>query len=148
MANRPKRTPIKDEKFFEALRGGASVAAAAAAAGYKRRTLYEWREADDEFRAEWEASLEEGTDALEDEALRRALHGTDEPVYYQGEECGYVRKYSDTLTIFLLKARRPEKYREKIDLNHGGQAENPIRALIEQVSGTALRPSSDEAEGE
>jgi len=29
------------------------------------------------------------------------------PVYYQGEQCGEVREYSDTLLIFILKARDP-----------------------------------------
>src|SRR6266699_1263767 len=37
-----------------------------------------------------------------------------------GQICGHVRKHSDTLLIFLLKARRPEKYRERIEHQHGG----------------------------
>lgn len=32
-----------------------------------------------------------------------------------------VRKYSDTLTIFLLKGAMPEKYRERQDLNLSGK---------------------------
>lgn len=34
-----------------------------------------------------------------------------------------VRKYSDTLTIFLLKAHSPEKYREKQDINLTGKVD-------------------------
>ena len=34
------------------------------------------------------------------------------PVFHKGEQCGVVREYSDTLMIFLLKARDPAKYRE------------------------------------
>jgi hypothetical protein len=52
---------------------------------------------------------ETGTDLLEDEALRRAEDGVAEPRFYEGRLCGHVQKYSDTLLIFLLKARRPQK---------------------------------------
>jgi hypothetical protein len=31
-----------------------------------------------------------------------------------------MRKYSDTLMIFLLKARRPEKYGDKVQSDHTG----------------------------
>jgi hypothetical protein len=34
-------------------------------------------------------------------------------VYYQGAQCGTIREYSDTLLIFLLKAKRPEEFREE-----------------------------------
>ena len=64
--------------------------------------------------------MEIGTSALEDEAHRRAFDGTEEPVFHQGQECGSVRKYSDTLAIFLLKAHAPEKYRERQDVNVNG----------------------------
>jgi hypothetical protein len=73
------------------------MAAAAKAAGYSRQRLYEWRQADPELAAAWDDALETGTDELEDEALRRALHGVAEPRFYEGEVCGYVQKYSDTL---------------------------------------------------
>lgn len=61
-----------------------------------------------------------GVSALEDEAHRRAFDGVDEPVFYKGEDCGAVKKYSDTLAIFLLKAHAPEKYRERQDLTVKG----------------------------
>jgi len=38
-------------------------------------------------------------------------------VFHQGKVCGGIRKYSDTLLIFLLKAAYPEKYRERVDVN-------------------------------
>jgi hypothetical protein len=67
------------------------------------------RRTDKEFAASMADALKEGADRLEDEALRRAKDGVDEPRFYQGEVCGYVRKYSDTLAILLLKARRSRK---------------------------------------
>jgi Bacteriophage Sf6, terminase small subunit-like len=120
MANRTRRTAERDLKFLESLSQGASVAAAAKDAGYGRQHLYEWREADPELAAAWDNALEAGTDLLEDEALRRAKDGVDEPRFYEGEVCGHVRKYSDTLLIFLLKARRPWKYADKAQAEHSG----------------------------
>jgi hypothetical protein len=64
--------------------------------------------------------------ALEDEALRRAVEGVEEPVYQGGKQVGVIRKYSDALLMFLLKAARPEKYRENYSIRHDGQS-GPIR---------------------
>ena len=34
------------------------------------------------------------------------------PVFHQGKEIGSIREYSDTLLIFMLKARRPATFRD------------------------------------
>ena len=68
-----------------------------------------------------------GISALEDEAHRRAFEGVPEPVFHQGVECGSVRKYSDTLAIFLLKAHRPEKYRENSRMELTGANGGPLQ---------------------
>jgi hypothetical protein len=96
---------------------------AAKAAGYGRQRLYEWREADPELAAAWDDALEAGTEVLEDVALRRAKDGVAEPRFYEGRLCGHVQKYSDTLLIFLLKARRPWKYADKAQTEHSGTLE-------------------------
>jgi hypothetical protein len=49
---------------------------------------------------------------MEDEAMRRAVDGWDEPVYQKGEQVGVVRKYSDSLLALLLRGRRPDVYRD------------------------------------
>lgn len=51
---------------------------------------------------------------MEDEAFRRAVNGTEKPVYQGKELVGHVREYSDTLMIFMLKARRPEKFKDRV----------------------------------
>src|SRR5690606_18484748 len=76
---------------------------------------YRLRKEDPDFAAAWDEAMEQASDALEVEARRRAIEGWDEPVFYQGMETGMVRKFSDTLLIFLLKGARPEKYRDRID---------------------------------
>lgn len=90
-------------------------------AGISRDAAYRWRADDPEFAAAWETALQVGITRLEDVAHNRAFEGWEEPVFHQGAECGRVRKYSDTLSIFLLKAHRPEKYRERTDVNFKGE---------------------------
>ncbi len=113
MADRSDRTAKKRQAFLAALAETANVLRSSEIARVARRTAYDWKAADPDFADAWERALDIGTDALEDEAVRRAHDGVDEPVFYQGKACGVVRKYSDTLLIFLLKGRRPERYRDR-----------------------------------
>jgi AcrR family transcriptional regulator len=113
MAELTDKMARKRAKLLTAFGEGLSVAAAAKRAGVGRSTAYEWRSADADFAKAWDEAIEAGTDVLEDEAVRRAVEGTDEPVFYQGMVCGAVRRYSDTLLIFMLKARRPEKFKDR-----------------------------------
>jgi hypothetical protein len=45
-----------------------------------------------------------------------------------------VRKFSDTLLIFMLKARDPKKYRERVDLTHSGPNDGPIAIITAECS--------------
>ncbi|GHF18089.1 hypothetical protein GCM10017044_10750 [Kordiimonas sediminis] len=99
-------------RFLKCLERGGSVAAAAKAAGVARSTCYDWRQRDAMFSREWERAVETGTDALEDEAVRRSYEGVDKPVFRGSEIIGHVREYSDAMLMFLLKARRPETFRD------------------------------------
>lgn len=96
--------------FLAALAAGRSVRVAAQLAGIAPSTAYKWRAADAEFQAEWCAAEEAGTDIIEEEAFRRAVTGVEKPVYRGGEVVGHVSDYSDTMLMFLLKSRRPERY--------------------------------------
>lgn len=108
----PMGTPDWISTFLDAIQAGSTVAAAAREAGVHGSVPYQRRRYDPAFRRAWQRAAQLGTELLEAEAVRRAVHGTEEPVYYKGSQCGTVRRYSDTLLIFLLKARRPEVYRE------------------------------------
>jgi predicted MPP superfamily phosphohydrolase len=80
--------------FLKVLRNTANVRAACEKAGVTRQAAYKSRNASEEFRAQWDEAIEDAVDVLEAVAQDRA------------------RKTSDTLLIFLLKAHRPDKYRE------------------------------------
>lgn len=109
------RTPEKRAEFLSALAELGNVKEACVKAGIARNSAYLWRSSDVEFGADWDKHLAVGAETLEDEAIRRARDGWDEPVWHQGSMCGTVRKYSDTLLIFLLKGAKPDKYRERME---------------------------------
>lgn len=83
-------------KFLDGLRLHGIITQAAADAQIDRSTAYYERQRDPVFAQEWEEALDRGVDMLEDVAKKRAYEG------------------SDTLLIFLLKAHRPNRYRETI----------------------------------
>lgn len=121
MANRTNRTVKKREEFLEALRlSEGNVSKACEAAHVPRRTAYDWRGQDAHFADLWDEVVEAGTDTLEDEAFKRA------------------KSSSDLLLIFLLKSRRPEKYRENVqlDVTSGGKPLlGPLASALDKAYG-------------
>src|SRR5260221_6580371 len=107
-------TPKKHALFLAELAQAGNVTAAAKIAGFSRKAAYDYRTKDAAFAEEWDDALQQAADIMEQEARRRAADGWDEPVFHQGFVCGIVRKYSDTLLIFLLKGARPEKFRDNV----------------------------------
>ena len=134
-------TPIKKEwqaKFIKELCRTGNVSSACRKAKISRTVAYEDKAADPVFAAAWDEALEIATEALELEARRRAEKGVLEPVFYQGKRVGAIRRYSDTLLMFLLKAHRPEKYRENVRQELVGPGGGPIEireVVIERAGG-------------
>jgi hypothetical protein len=99
--------------FLSALESGWAVRHAAKLTGHGFQRWYELRDEDEEFAADWAEAIEQGTQRLEDEALRRAVEGYDEETFDgAGELIRRVRRYDGALLQTLLKGRRPEIYRE------------------------------------
>jgi Bacteriophage Sf6, terminase small subunit-like len=133
MANRTIRTAIKEAAFLEVLStNGGNVVRACADTGFSRNAAYQWRADDPEFAAKWDRAVEIGTDALEDEAPRRAHDGTEKPVFQQGKQVGTVREYSDTLMIFMLKARRPDRFKDRVANEFSGRVGTYVVAAPEE----------------
>jgi hypothetical protein len=91
-------------------------------------TVLKWREHDDTFVLRENQVKSEFADALEAEAVRRALVGYDRPIYQRGELVGYERVYSDMLLKLLLTAYKPEKFRERVDVS--GTVEQVVRQVV------------------
>ena len=112
MANRSKWTQTLEEKLFEAIViFGGNVSRASESLNLARTTVYTWCQTHDGFRERMADAIDKGVDVLEDEARRRAFDGVDEPVFYQGDECGVIRRYSDMLMGLLLRGHR-SRYRQ------------------------------------
>jgi hypothetical protein len=114
----------KTRAFLAAIRQVPSITRAAKAAGISRELhphrLKQQYSDDPEkrayalrYKAAFEEAWEVGCNSLESTAIERCMLGVDEPVFYQGEECGYVTRYYHT--EFLLRGAKPEKYRERIE---------------------------------
>lgn len=115
------RAPVWEKAFLKSLGRYGVVTAACEAAQISRRTVYERRETNEVFKAAWDEALEIAADRLELEARRRAERGTLKPVYYKGARVGFMREYSNDLMALLLKAHKPEKYRERTDVTSNGE---------------------------
>jgi len=113
------------DRFLDRLRSSGNVRAACNAAGVKRRNAYRWRKKWSTFAEEWDDALEDACDILEAEAWKRA-----------------IKKNSDRLLMFLLKAHRPGKYKARAVIEHTGVDGGPIK-FIEIENG-----ASQESEAE
>jgi hypothetical protein len=101
MANRTIRTAPTRARFLETLGTSGNVSDTCRTLDLHRASIYDWRRDDAEFAAAWDEAVALGAEGLEDEARNRAING------------------SDILLIFMLKALKPEKYRERstVDIN-------------------------------
>jgi hypothetical protein len=94
---------MKDDwrlRFLKVLAAGNTIEMAARSAGVDRVTAWRHRKADKEFSEQWDEALEAGADMLEEIAIERA------------------RQHSDMLLMFLLKARRPDRFIDRQRLEH------------------------------
>ena len=149
----------KQKAFLAAYAVCGLVGPAARAAKVARRSHYDWM-ADPAYQSAFEAAKEEAIEALEMEARTRAMVGVAEPVIYQGELCfDYARdsktgavllndegrpirseqplviwKKSDNLAMFLLKAARPERYRDNATVEHTGPGGGPLSVQVTFVT--------------
>lgn len=94
-------TPIRQERFLDALARTASVAVAATEAGVARPQLYRLRHADPVFLARWDAVMLQVWDELEGTLLNRALHGHSEA----GDSPDAARQADTGLMLALYRAR-------------------------------------------
>jgi hypothetical protein len=142
-----------EKKFLAELRRTGNHSAAARAAKIDRTVPYKARQDDPAFAEAYQDAIDEACDGLELEARRRAHDGIDEPVIYQGELCGTwvdadgnvvskdtpgaklipltVKKYSDGLLLALLKAHRPERFKDNVKLEHTGSKGGPIQHQVD-----------------
>jgi len=114
------------DAYLAALPRYFTVSAALVKAGANWPMLARWREQSGEFCVREQHARETLADLLEAEAIRRAFKGVRQPVYQGGLLAGHVTSYSDALLTLLLKAMRPEKYRERSEI----RVDQPIVKVV------------------
>jgi len=99
----------KIDTFLIAYRETGNKSLAASMAGVSTVTIGQWGRYYPQFKMCLELVKEQVIDDLEQEARRRAFQGVLEPTgWYQGQPGAYVKRYSDNLLMFLIKAHRPQ----------------------------------------
>ena len=112
-------THPKKRSMLAALSKTGNISAAARAAQICRRTHYDWLDSDPSYCPAVRQAWEEAADVLEACARKRALIG------------------SDTLLIFLLKSVRPEKFRERYEVEH--KRDTQQQALVDSIRRGLIR---------
>ncbi len=92
-------------RFLEVLSQTFHVKKSYTAARIPRAVLYEWRRDDRDFAAAWALALEIAADVVEDEIVRRAIHGVP-------KDAKLV--WSDRMLELLAKRAKPHLYRDRV----------------------------------
>lgn len=127
------------DRFIAEFEVAANVSAACRVVGIHRSTLYAWRDYYPDFAVRYHQAEKTADDALEAEAYRRAVKGVRrrKPHFWQGKVVGHevITEYSDTLLIFLLKGRAPEKYRENVTVRQE-RLSPEVKELLRELAAT------------
>jgi hypothetical protein len=105
-------------------------------------TIFRWLREKPEFRDQYAHAKNESADALVEEMLDIADDASgdhDDEGRFVSENVQRSKLRIDTRKWIAAKMK-PKKFGDQIDVNHGGQNENPLTALIMSVQGNVLRP--------
>lgn len=114
------------------------------------RTVYDWMRAHSDFSTRIADARDLGEDALAQECLSIADDASNDWMekYDKDGDCiGWQLNHDHVqrsklrieTRLKLLAKWNPKKWGEKVDLNHGGQKDNPITTLLQRINGTALK---------
>jgi hypothetical protein len=115
--------------LLDELRRLPNLSHAASKVGTTAQTVRRHMADDAAFKAEVDEALEDGADAIEGEAMRRAIDGTSRPVIYQGQITDTYKEVSDSLLVTVLKAHKREMYRDRSEVVHAGSMEIATRLV-------------------
>jgi hypothetical protein len=123
-----------EEAFLKLTADGQPMIRACRSVGVCRMSIYRLAKKSKAFARKWEEAKEDGRQAkvadLEEEADRRAMTGTLEPVYYKGKPCGAKRRFSDTLLVTRLKALEPDRYSDKTKIDYSEEIKTPPALVV------------------
>lgn len=125
--------------FLAAIRRLPNRGSALEHAGLDRRELSDRLRTDPDFEKAFKQAFDDGLDSMEDEVVRRAVLGVDEPVYQGGLLVGHRTKYSDTLLMFFLEASRKKFRSGDMELRRplSDEAKATMRQVFQEVADDA-----------
>jgi len=141
---RLERRAALQAAFLAAYRQSGVIRTASEAAGVSRKAARYWKDVDPTWAERFAEANEEAIERWEEEAVRRAVEGVWKYKFHKGQMIMIPEnpddpnskmvpyrehEFSDNLLMFKLKAARPEKYRDNLDVTTGGQ---PITVKILQ----------------
>jgi hypothetical protein len=106
------------ERFLRFLAQTGSPTVAVRLTGIDRSTMTKYRARNAQFRRDYKRAKRDAVDAMEHEARKRAVKGTLVPIYQNGRRVGYKIERSDALLMFMLRAERPEKFKDRSTVEH------------------------------
>jgi hypothetical protein len=135
-------SPEQWEGFLGHIENHANIGFACEATGIGRTTFYEKKANDPEFAKAYQEAMENALDKLEKAAWERAVDGVVERTITRDGTTIENRKYSDGLLTFLLKAHRPQKFKDRTTHEHTGPDGQPLAPSVVVVP--ALDPKQSE----
>lgn len=112
-----ENNPIAREKLKQAILATGSIMAASEMVGLTYAKVLLARRRSEEFDNFLNEAMQQAVASIEVSAFNRARDGVEKPVFYQGEQVGTTKEYSDSLTIFMLKSHKPEVYNRPQNVN-------------------------------
>lgn len=147
-------TPEKGELICEELALGKSLREVCAdnpELPNDKRSIFRWLYRHEDFCHQYLRAKQFGMYAKAEELEEIADDGTNDYMEREGKdpvvdhEAVQRSKLRVQTRQWMLERLAPKRFGQKVDLNHGGQADNPIGVLIQQVAGSTLRPTEDGA---
>lgn len=131
---RQDHAPVSEEEkqhFLDQIANGASIVAAAGNEAMRRK-FYRRRDPDEscydeDFAKAWDEAVKiHRRDYLVHIAQSRFVDGWDEPVFYKGEQIGTIRRFDNTIGMFLIKQADPS-FRGNHKIEVTGKNDGPVQ---------------------
>lgn len=127
-----------EKQFFESFLNEYGILGKAAdAAGVHENVVLTRARDNPTFKMMLDQAVRMIDDAMEHEAMRRALEPTERPVYQRGQIVGIVKEWDTKHLQWMLERRIPEKYHLQTRVEFAGSSEGVLDFKLELGSGTA-----------
>jgi hypothetical protein len=121
-----------EKKFFDALLTEYGILGKACdVAGIHENVVKERAKAEPTFKMMLEQAYRMMNDALEYEAMRRAVEPNERPVFQRGEMVGVIKEYDTKHLEWLLERRMPERYHIPTRIEFAGDGEGVLNFKLE-----------------